>query len=131
MHSDWFNGIEIIQGRWQHGEKVGYCYLSGLEKTLFKWEIYVPFVTKGLSEINIIQLCLQGIRYHYCSFQSKIFKRFINYNRRQLTNKNIIRAAQVRFDFQATELGLRGPLIGNLIKICSSIRELDAITAIS
>jgi hypothetical protein len=22
MHSDWFNGIEILQGRWQHGEKV-------------------------------------------------------------------------------------------------------------
>jgi len=28
MHSDWFNGIEILQGRWQHGEKVGYCYPS-------------------------------------------------------------------------------------------------------
>jgi hypothetical protein len=26
MHSDWFNGIETLQGRWQHGEKVGYCY---------------------------------------------------------------------------------------------------------
>jgi hypothetical protein len=23
MHSDWFNGIEILQGRWQDGEKVG------------------------------------------------------------------------------------------------------------
>jgi hypothetical protein len=32
MHSDWFNGTEILQGRWQHGEKVGYCYPSGLEK---------------------------------------------------------------------------------------------------
>jgi len=31
MHPDWFNGIEILQGRWQHGEKVGYCYPSGLE----------------------------------------------------------------------------------------------------
>jgi hypothetical protein len=30
MHSDWFNEIEILQGRWQHGEKVGYCYPSGL-----------------------------------------------------------------------------------------------------
>jgi hypothetical protein len=39
MHSDWFNEIEILQGRWQHGEKVGYCYTSGLENTLFKWEI--------------------------------------------------------------------------------------------
>jgi hypothetical protein len=39
MHSDWFNGIEILQDRWQHGEKVGYCYPSGLEKTHFKWDI--------------------------------------------------------------------------------------------
>jgi hypothetical protein len=23
MHSDWFNGIEILQGRWQYGEKSG------------------------------------------------------------------------------------------------------------
>jgi hypothetical protein len=48
MHSDWFSGIEILQGRWQPGEKVGYCYPSGLEKTLCKWEVYVPLVTKGL-----------------------------------------------------------------------------------
>jgi hypothetical protein len=48
MHSDWFNGIEILQGRWQDGEKVGYCYPSRLEKTLFKWDIYVPLVPKGL-----------------------------------------------------------------------------------
>jgi hypothetical protein len=39
MHSDWFNGIEILQGRWQHRERVGYCYPSGLEKTLFKWDM--------------------------------------------------------------------------------------------
>jgi hypothetical protein len=38
MHSDWFNGIEILQGIWQHDEKVGYCYPSGLEKTLYKWD---------------------------------------------------------------------------------------------
>jgi hypothetical protein len=49
MHSDWFNGIEILQGRWQHGEKVGYCYQSGLEKTVCKGDIYVPLVTKGLN----------------------------------------------------------------------------------
>jgi hypothetical protein len=49
MHYDWFNEIEILQGRWQHGEKVGYCYHCGLEKTLCKWEIYVPLVTKGLT----------------------------------------------------------------------------------
>jgi hypothetical protein len=48
MHSDWFNGIDTLQGRWQHGEKVEYCYPSGLEKTLCKWEVYVPLVTKGL-----------------------------------------------------------------------------------
>jgi hypothetical protein len=41
MHSDWFNGIDILQGRWQHEEKVGYCYPSGLEKTLCKWEVYI------------------------------------------------------------------------------------------
>jgi hypothetical protein len=49
MHSDWFNGIDIPQGRWQHGEKVGYCYPSGLEKTLCKWKVYVLLVTKGLN----------------------------------------------------------------------------------
>jgi hypothetical protein len=40
MRSDWFNGMEILQGRWRHGEKVEYCYSSGLEKTLCKWDIY-------------------------------------------------------------------------------------------
>jgi hypothetical protein len=50
MHSDWFNGTEVLQGRWQHGEKVGYCHPSGLEKTLCKWDTHVPLVTKGLIE---------------------------------------------------------------------------------
>jgi hypothetical protein len=49
MHSDWFNGTEILQGRWQHGEKVGYFYPSGLEKTLCKWDLYVLLVTKELT----------------------------------------------------------------------------------
>jgi hypothetical protein len=49
MHSDWFNGTEILQGRWQHGEKVGYCCPSGLEKTLFKWDIYVQLIMTGLN----------------------------------------------------------------------------------
>jgi hypothetical protein len=49
MHSDWFNGIEILKVRWQHGKKVGYCYPSGLEKTLFKWGIYVLLVTNRLN----------------------------------------------------------------------------------
>jgi hypothetical protein len=48
MHSDWFDRIETLQGRWQHGEKVGYRYPSKLEKTLCKWDICVPLVTKGL-----------------------------------------------------------------------------------
>jgi hypothetical protein len=30
-------------------KKVGYCYPSRLEKTLSKWDIYVPLVTKGLN----------------------------------------------------------------------------------
>jgi len=30
------------------GEKVGYCYPSGLEKALCKWDIHVPLVTNGL-----------------------------------------------------------------------------------
>jgi hypothetical protein len=29
---------------------VGYCYPSGLEKTLCKWDIYVPLVMKGLRD---------------------------------------------------------------------------------
>ena len=56
MHSDWFNGIDIFQGRWQHGEKVGYCYASGLEKTLCKWDMYVPLVTKGLKALYFIHI---------------------------------------------------------------------------
>jgi hypothetical protein len=58
MHSDWFNGIEILQGRWQHGEKVWYCYPSGLEKTLCKRYIYVPLVVKGLNTERTIILTL-------------------------------------------------------------------------
>jgi hypothetical protein len=32
---------------------VGYCYLSGFEKTLCKWDIYVPLVTKGLNDRDL------------------------------------------------------------------------------
>jgi len=56
MHSDWFNGIEILQGRRLHGEKVGYCYPSGLEKTLCTWDIYVPLVAEG-SNVFIFTYC--------------------------------------------------------------------------
>jgi hypothetical protein len=34
MHSDWFNGIEILQGRWQHGEKVGHTCPVGHERLM-------------------------------------------------------------------------------------------------
>jgi hypothetical protein len=54
MHSDWFNGTQILQGRWQHGEKLGYCYPSEFEKTLCKWDKYVPLVTKGLNYTQLI-----------------------------------------------------------------------------
>jgi len=32
MHSYWFNGVGILQGRWRHGDKVGYCYPSRFER---------------------------------------------------------------------------------------------------
>jgi hypothetical protein len=73
MHSDWFNGIDILQGRWQHGEKVGYSYPSGLEKTLCKWELYVPLVTKGLNaELNPICHLLALLGAHHILHVSRI-----------------------------------------------------------
>jgi len=60
MHSDWFNGIEILQGTWRHGEKVGYCYPSGLEKTLCKWDIYVTLVTEGLTKTRTAYSAICG-----------------------------------------------------------------------
>jgi hypothetical protein len=50
MHSDWFHSVDIVQGRGQHGEEVGYWYPCRLEKTICKWDIYVPRVMKGLYE---------------------------------------------------------------------------------
>jgi hypothetical protein len=38
----------VCNAAMQYGETVGYCYPSGLEKTLCKWDTYVPLVTKGL-----------------------------------------------------------------------------------
>jgi hypothetical protein len=38
-------------------EKVGYCYPSGLEETLFKWDTYVPLVIEGLILISILIIC--------------------------------------------------------------------------
>jgi hypothetical protein len=48
MHYSWFHGVEILKGRWQHREEMGYWYPSGLAKTICKWDINVPLVTKGL-----------------------------------------------------------------------------------
>jgi hypothetical protein len=73
MYSDWFNGIDILQGRWQHGEKVGYCYPSGLEKTLCKWEIYVPLVTKGLKGVILLYTKKQQIWGCKCSVDRKLY----------------------------------------------------------
>jgi hypothetical protein len=53
MRSDWFNRKEKLQGRWQHGKKLGYCYTSGLENTLCKWDMYVPLVSKGLTDFKL------------------------------------------------------------------------------
>jgi len=76
MHSDWFNGIEILQGRWQHGEKLGYSSPSGLKKTLCKWHIYVPLVTKGLTEMlkknpNYISIFISYLKENTTSFLYK------------------------------------------------------------
>jgi len=68
MLSDWFNGIEILQGRWQHGEKVGYCYPSGLRKTLCKWDIYVQLVLKGLRH----PICVRTL-VHVCASRPREF----------------------------------------------------------
>jgi hypothetical protein len=59
MHSDWFNGMELLKGRRRHGEKVGYCYPSGLEKTLCKWDMYISLVTKGLR--FVFWRCSEGL----------------------------------------------------------------------
>jgi hypothetical protein len=59
MHSDWFNGIEILQGRWQYGEKVGYSYPSGLAKTLYKWNIHTcPAGHERVNPVNLYTVCL-------------------------------------------------------------------------
>ena len=34
---------------------MGYCHPSGLEKTLCKWDVYVPLVTKGLSGVPAVR----------------------------------------------------------------------------
>jgi len=73
MHSVWFNGIEILQGRWQHREKVRYCYQSGLEKTICKRDIYVPLVTKELKLYKGKKCCLFWVtnKRHKCNLRTE------------------------------------------------------------
>jgi len=71
MHSDWFNRIEILQGRWQHGEKVGYRYPSGPEKTLCKWDVYVLLVTKGLMCAFLLSVSHLFLNWKPIQFQTK------------------------------------------------------------
>ena len=80
MHSDCFNGIKILQGRWQHRQKVGYCYPSGLEKTLCKWDINVPLVKKGLIQYVCASDCNMYVLY------DKIYSENIN----TIRNRQII-----------------------------------------
>jgi hypothetical protein len=40
--------VEILQGRWLHGEEVRDWYPNGLENAIFKGDIYVPLFMKGL-----------------------------------------------------------------------------------
>jgi hypothetical protein len=93
MHSEWFNGIEILQGRWQRGEKVGYCYPSGLGKTLCKWDTFVPLVTKELNEVghgNVIMNMVQitSCNVHVTSVQI-ILQRKFDAQRRCCSNRTI------------------------------------------
>jgi hypothetical protein len=62
IHYDWFNGIDILQSKWQHGEKLGYSYPNRLEKTLCKWGMYVPLVTKGLIGYHFLKSQVCGLR---------------------------------------------------------------------
>jgi len=61
----WENAFWLVQQNrdtwWQHGEKVGYCYPSGLEKTLCKWDINVPLFTEGLMIKTAKQWPLQTV----------------------------------------------------------------------
>jgi hypothetical protein len=45
MHSDWFNGIEILQGKWHHGEK---------------WDTVIPADLKRLFVSGTYTVCPAG-----------------------------------------------------------------------
>jgi hypothetical protein len=104
MHSDLFSGIETPQGRWQHGEKVGYCYPSGLEKTLCKWDIYVPLVTIGLS-------------YRHSPPVYPTHNLYITYTHQDSNLHN-------QWQFRINYSGLRFDYLINLVMKCGSINQL-------
>jgi hypothetical protein len=55
MHSDSFNGIQILQSRWQHAEIVGYCCPvcpaghERVKRPLLSGQVNAPLVTKELN----------------------------------------------------------------------------------
>jgi hypothetical protein len=74
MHSDWFNGIEILQGRWQHGEKVRYCYPSGLEKTLCRWDIHrCPAGHERVNFLLLLKITVKKSKMHRTFEESSLF----------------------------------------------------------
>ena len=76
MHSDWFHGVEIVQGRWQHGEEVGYWYPSGLEMTVsgtcmsrwsqkFKVADFLQHICTYISQNIIGVIIIKGIGFGF------------------------------------------------------------------
>jgi hypothetical protein len=61
--------------------KSGYCYPSGLQKTLCKWDIYVPLVTKGLQyDNNSIYHILQSEILHSPLQRLYLFRAIVTVN---------------------------------------------------
>jgi hypothetical protein len=73
--------VEKLQCRWLHGE-VGNWYPNKLENGIFKWDIYVPLVMKGLKvsrSIVTVSAAVfpnrkQNLMLAHCSFKSAIAK---------------------------------------------------------
>jgi hypothetical protein len=50
MYSHWFNGIEILQGKWQYREKWDTVIPADLKRLFVSGTYYVRLVTKGLTD---------------------------------------------------------------------------------
>jgi hypothetical protein len=48
--------LTLSQGRRQHGEKVGYCYPNGLEKTPCKWYMYTVCLKSKCTDFPMDEL---------------------------------------------------------------------------